>query len=101
MKSLLVWNAKCVKNKLFVQAGSFLVLTTVSRCLDRSAITGTYTRVFKNVLTIDPGNDLENVPRIDPGNVLENVPRIDPGNVLVNAPRIDSGNDQAFPAFSF
>ena len=58
-------------------------------------------RVFKNVPTIDPGNDLENVPRIDPGNVLENVPRIDPGNVLENVPRIDSGNDQAFPAFSF
>ena len=41
---------------------------TMSRCLDRSAITGTYTRVFKNVPTIDPGNDLENVPRIDPRN---------------------------------
>ena len=50
---------------------------TVSRCLDRSAITETYTRVFKNVPTIDPENDLENVPRIDPGNVLENASRID------------------------
>ena len=31
-------------------------------CLDRSAITGTFTRVFKNVPRIDSGNDLENVP---------------------------------------
>ena len=85
-----------------------MILTTLSRCLDRSAITGTYTRVFKNVPTIDPGNDLENVPGIDPWiqrleagtawergyklmdllnivdpwNVLENVPGIDPWNVL-------------------
>ena len=66
----------------------------MSRCLDRSAITGTYTRVFKNVPRIDPENDLENdlenVPRIDPENDLENdlenVPRIDPGNDLKKVP---------------
>ena len=42
-------------------------------CLDWSAITGTYTRVFKNVPRIDPGNDLEDVSRIDSGNDLKKV----------------------------
>ena len=54
--------------------------------LDQSAITGTYTRVFKNVPRIDSGNDLGNVPRIDSGNDLGNVPRIDSGNDLGNVP---------------
>ena len=45
----------------------------MSRCLDRNVITGTYTRVFKNIPRMDPRNDLKDVSRIDSGNDLEKV----------------------------
>ena len=55
-----------------------------SSSLNQSTITGTHTRVLKNVPRIDSRNDLKNVPRIDPRNDLKNVPKIDPRNDLKN-----------------